>query len=83
VCDSGGSRRTWLRELKKINKRYPMTAAAHNLGLLMRALLGSGKPRAKASLLLFLSELLTTIRNIIHTARNPNAIRKPAFSTDC
>jgi len=45
VCDTGGARRCWLRGLKKINKRYLIQAAAHNLGLLMRKLFGIGKPR--------------------------------------
>ena len=45
VCDTGGARRTWLRGLEKINKRYSMVVAAHNLGLVMRKLFGSGKPR--------------------------------------
>lgn len=45
VCDTGSARRTWLRGLEKINKRYSMVVAAHNLGLVMRKLFGSGKPR--------------------------------------
>ena len=45
VCETGGARRTWLRGLEKINKRYKMQTAARNLGLLMRALFGVGKPR--------------------------------------
>lgn len=45
VCETGGARRCWLRGLKKINKRYLIQAAAHNLGLLMRKLFGIGKPR--------------------------------------
>jgi hypothetical protein len=49
VCETGGARRTWLRGLEKINKRYSMVVAAHNLGLLMRSLFGSGKPREAAA----------------------------------
>lgn len=45
VCETGGGRRTWLRGLEKVTKRYVVQAAAHNLGLLMRKLLGIGKPR--------------------------------------
>jgi transposase len=45
VCETGGARRTWLRGLEKINKRYKIQTAARNLGLLMRALFGVGKPR--------------------------------------
>jgi transposase len=45
VCDTGGARRTWLRGLRAVRKRYLIQAAAHNLGLLMRKLFGIGKPR--------------------------------------
>ena len=45
VCETGGARRTWLRGLEKLAKRYRLVAAAHNLGLLMRRLFGIGKPR--------------------------------------
>jgi len=45
VCETGGARRTWLRGIEKVNKRYKMVAAARNLGLLMRKLFGVGKPR--------------------------------------
>ena len=46
VCETGGGRRTWLRGLEKVTKRYLVQVAAHNLGLLMRKLFGIGKPRA-------------------------------------
>jgi transposase len=46
VCDSGGARRSWLRGLAEVSKRYLMQAAAHNLGVLLRRLFGIGKPRA-------------------------------------
>jgi transposase len=45
VCETGGGRRTWLRGLVNVAKRYAVQAAAHNLGLLMRKLFGVGKPR--------------------------------------
>lgn len=45
VCESGGSRRTWLRGRKNVSKRYLMQVAAHNLGVVMRSLFGVGKPR--------------------------------------
>jgi transposase len=45
VCETGGGRRTWLRGLEKVQKRYTVQVAAHNLGLLMRKLFGIGKPR--------------------------------------
>ena len=45
VCEPGGGRRTWLRGLMNVSKRYVVQVAAHNLGLLMRKLFGFGKPR--------------------------------------
>jgi hypothetical protein len=45
VCETGGGRRSWLRGLEKVTKRYLVQVAAHNLGLLMRKLFGMGKPR--------------------------------------
>ena len=49
VCETGGARRTWLRGLEKITKRYSLVVAAHNLGIMLRTLFGSGKPRQFAS----------------------------------
>jgi len=45
VCETGGARRTWLRGLVDVTKRYLIAAVAHNLGRLMRALFGMGTPR--------------------------------------
>jgi len=45
VCETGGGRRTWLRGLSNVRKRYLATVTAHNLGRLMRAVFGIGKPR--------------------------------------
>lgn len=45
VCETGGARRTWLRGIGKVKKRYLIAAVAHNLGRLMRALFGIGTPR--------------------------------------
>lgn len=45
ICDSGGGRRTWLRGLLNVTKRYLIAAAAHNLGRILRKLIGVGKPR--------------------------------------
>jgi len=49
VCETGGARRTWLRGLEKINKRYQVHVAARNLGLVLRALFGFGTPRGLAA----------------------------------
>ncbi|HUQ71106.1 MAG TPA: transposase, partial [Planctomycetaceae bacterium] len=46
VCDSGGMRRTWLKGLVDVTKRYLVATAAHNLGRMLRTLFGVGKPRA-------------------------------------
>lgn len=45
VCQTGGARRTWLTGIENVRKRYLISAAAHNLGLLMRALFKMGTPR--------------------------------------
>src|SRR5919205_1200381 len=45
VLDRGGMRRTWLRGRENIHKRYLIHVAGHNLGLLMRLLIGAGTPR--------------------------------------
>jgi len=45
VCDTGGMRRTWLRGLIDVGKRYLIAVAGHNLGQIMRKLFGIGKPR--------------------------------------
>ena len=45
ICDSGGMRRTWLRKIENMAKRYVLAAAARNLGRIMRKLFGVGKPR--------------------------------------
>ena len=46
ICDTGGTRRSWLRGLVDVGKRYLMAAAAHNLGRLMRRMYGIGKPKS-------------------------------------
>jgi transposase/osmotically-inducible protein OsmY len=45
VLDRGGMRRTWLRGRENIHKRYLIHVAGHNLGLLMRLLIGAGTPK--------------------------------------
>jgi len=49
VCGTGGSRRTWLRGIEKVRKRYLMSAMARNLGLVMRSLFGYGTARSLQS----------------------------------
>lgn len=45
LCETGGCRRSYLRGLTKVTKRYTIAAAAHNLGRILRKLTGVGKPR--------------------------------------
>jgi transposase len=45
VCETGGMRRTWLRGVVDVTKRYLIATAAHNLGRVLRTLFGVGKPR--------------------------------------
>jgi transposase len=46
ICETGGSRRSHLRGLVNVTKRYLIAAAAHNLGRILRQLTGRGKPRS-------------------------------------
>ena len=46
--DRGGMRRTWLRGRENVHKRYLVHVAGHNLGILMRLLIGAGTPRQAA-----------------------------------
>jgi transposase len=47
--DRGGMRRTWLRGRENVHKRYLVHVAGHNLGILMRLLIGAGTPRGAAA----------------------------------
>lgn len=46
LCDTGGMRRSYLKGVIDVAKRYVAAAAAHNLGRIMRKLFGIGKPKA-------------------------------------
>jgi hypothetical protein len=45
VCETGGARRTWLTGIENVRKRYLLSAAAHNLSVIMRSLFKMGTPR--------------------------------------
>ena len=68
LCETGGSRRSHLRGLANVSKRYLLAAAAHNLGRILRRLTGVGKPKAlqgaggPAALVALLSALLRGAR---------------------
>ncbi len=46
VCETGGARRSRLRSLINVGKRYLMYVAARNLGVIMRALFNMGTPKS-------------------------------------
>jgi transposase len=67
ICDSGGMRRSWLKKVVNVSKRYLLAAAAHNLGRILRKLFGFGKPRCfqgeggPAALAQFIACVITTL----------------------
>lgn len=46
VCETGKARRSWLRGLMEVTKRYLTHVAGRNLGVIMRRLFGIGTPRS-------------------------------------
>ena len=75
VCDTGGMRRSWLKEVINVRKRYLIAAAAHNLGRILRKLFGVGKPRALQGL----GQLAALIQLLITLVRA--AVRRSRFSS--
>ena len=73
TCNTGGARRTWLRGLEKVQKRYMSVAMAFNLGRIMRKLIGAGKPRylsaLAARLCLAYSAILRVMESLNTAAR--------------
>jgi transposase len=63
TCETGGARRTWIRGLVDIGKRYLITAAAHNLGLILRAMFGIGTARSLQGSLRLLQTAYLVIRS--------------------
>jgi transposase len=61
VCETGGARRTWLVLIEKVRKRYLLSAAAHNLGCLMRALFNMGTPRGLQQFRTDLEEVVSSL----------------------
>jgi len=80
LCDSGGARRSWLRGLINVSKRYLIAAAAHNLGRLLRMLCGIGKPKVLQGLgaLIYLLQLLLLWFHQLWRALKINYRRLPA-----
>jgi transposase len=73
ICDSGGMRRSWLRGLANVTKRYLIATAAHNLGRILRTLFGVGKPKVlqgssglAALMQLAVGSLITLLAPLMH-----------------
>ena len=62
ICETGNHRRTRLRGRENVHKRYLMQAAAFNLGLVMRKMMGRGTPRGLADAAARLFAVLATLR---------------------
>ncbi len=82
ACETGGARRTRLRGLENVKKRYVLHLAAFNLSLVMRQLVGCGTPRgfsdaveaARAALAALRAHLLLVIRSVeigVHSRLSP------------
>jgi transposase len=93
ICDTGGARRSWLRGLVDVAKRYVIAAAAHNLGRLLRLLTGVGKPKALqgasglAAVIWSLTvrlrgpyRLLARLLGFIDCEERPTALREAAWA---
>ena len=63
--ETGGMRRVWLRGRKNILKRYLVHAAAFNLGIVMRQILGAGTPKGVAAMKGLLQGLLKLLIGLV------------------
>ena len=68
VCETGGARRTWLHGIEDVRKRYLISAAAHNLGLLMRSLFQMGTPRGLQAFQMDLEGIVSSLYSAWNTA---------------
>ena len=90
VCETGGARRSWIRGILAVTKRYLIQVAGHNLGILMRTLFGIGTPRSlqgSSSALLspaFLFEHLhlglLAIRDRLQHVFRPESLRRQSLA---
>lgn len=90
MCESGGGRRSWLRGLENVRKRWLLQAAARNLGLILRKLFGVGTPRSLqglARLLSFAHLLAAALRQHTKTPQrlqeHPLAVPFRLFAPNC
>jgi len=77
VCETGGARRTWLRGVEDVSKRYLIQVAARNLGVVLRQAFGVGTPRSlrKAGMSVF--DAVSALRIAIHAHRSKWNSRLP------
>src|SRR3954447_16234652 len=54
ILEVGALRRTWLRGVANVEKRYTIQVAAYNLGLVIRRRFGAGTPRQAAAAAYFI-----------------------------
>jgi len=77
LCETGGSRRVTVRGMEKVTRWYQLRAASHNLSLILRKLVGTGKPRSFSAALLALWNVLwilgSAIRKFVHHSNEPNS----------
>ena len=87
ICETGGGRRTRLRGMENVEKRYKFQAAAFNLALVMRSLFRVGTPRGfhdarrsarRAGALLL--AIATFWAAALRTVFSPGAARAPGTS---
>jgi transposase len=65
VCETGRGRRSWIRGIVEVSKRYLMQVAAHNLGIILRKIFGVGTPRGWGSAARSLHALLGALCAIL------------------
>jgi transposase len=65
ACESGGARRTWIRGLIEVGKRYAAHVAAMNLGTILRRLIGVGSPRGLAALQRAFADFCASLRRAV------------------
>ncbi len=73
VCQTGGSRRTWLRGLESVEKIHSLKCAAFNIGQLLRKVFGLNKPRNWEA-----SQRTALAAAILTTLATGNALMSPA-----
>jgi transposase len=83
VCETGGARRTWLRTIEKVRKRFSIAAAAHNLCVMMRSLFEMGTPRGlqrglAAIWAALIASLLAWLATTAKIARGDHPNQKPS-----